>query len=402
LSRLLYVDCISGIAGDMLFGALLDAGADLERVRQGLGPLAVDGLEIGTETVDRHGIRGVRAEVGGRADREERTWSDVREMVDSAELPDRARRRAQGTFRRLAEAEGRVHGVDPEEVHFHEVGALDAIADVCGVALGLEDLDVERVVASPLPLSRGMIDAAHGRLPLPAPATLELLRGAPIQGLDLDVELVTPTGAALLAALADSYGALPAMRLEAVGYGAGSREIEERPNVVRVLLGQPVEGPAGTTTVSLIETNLDDLSPELVPDAAEACFAAGALDVWATPVQMKKGRPGIVFSALARPADERAVAEAVLRQTGTLGLRIAQLKRWELDRELQTVDVAGEEVRVKVGRLDGTVINVAPEHDDCAAVAARTGQPVKSVWAAAFAALQERVRHGSFEREHPG
>jgi uncharacterized protein (TIGR00299 family) protein len=381
----------------MLLGALIDAGADLERVRAGLGTLPLENLEIDLGSAERHGIRAARVRVEGTSAPGHRTWSDIRQVVDSGALPERARRRAQEAFRGLAEAEGRIHGLPPEEVHFHEVGALDAIADICGVALALEDLEVDRVVCSPLPLSRGMIDAAHGRLPLPAPATLELLKGAPIYGVDLDVELVTPTGAALVAALQPAYGPLPPMRLEAVGYGAGSRDIEAMPNVVRVLIGEASSGPAATSSVSLIETNLDDLSPELVPDAAEGCFAAGALDVWATPAQMKKGRPGIVFSALARPADERVVAEAIMRETSTLGLRIAQLGRWELDRELQTVKVAGEPVRVKVGRLDGDVVNVAPEHDDCAAVARRTGRPVKAVWAEALVAMQKRMHEGNLD-----
>jgi uncharacterized protein (TIGR00299 family) protein len=242
-----------------------------------------------------------------------------------------------------------------------------------------------------VPVPRGFVQAAHGRLPLPAPATLELLKGAPIYGLDLDVELVTPTGAALLATIVDEWGPSPAMRVEAVGYGAGSREIESIPNLLRAVVGERV-GDIATTAVSLIEANLDDLSPELVPDAAEACFAAGALDVWATPVQMKKGRPGVVLSALARPADERPVAEAILRETSTLGLRIAPLRRWELEREERKVEVAGGQVRVKVGRLNGEVVNVAPEHDDCAAVAADSGKPVKSVWAEAFTAIHEQVR----------
>jgi pyridinium-3,5-bisthiocarboxylic acid mononucleotide nickel chelatase len=397
MSRLLYIDCIAGAAGDMLLAALLDAGADRERVDLGLSALAVDRIELALSETERHGMRAARVDVIAEPEQAHRTWSDVRGLIEMAGFPDRVERRAQEAFRRLAEAEARVHGTNVDEVRFHEVGALDAIADVCGVALALEDLDVDRVVSSPIPAPRGFVEGAHGRLPLPPPAALELLKGAPIYGVELDVELVTPTGAALLATLAEEFGPPPPMRLEAIGYGAGSRDIASIPNVVRVLLGEAVQEGA-TATVSLIETNLDDLSPELVPDAVEACFAAGALDVWATPVQMKKGRPGIVMSALARPADERRVAETVLRETSTLGLRIVQLRRWELERDEQTVEVAGERVRVKIGRLDGEAINVAPEHDDCAAVAARTGQSVKSVWAAAFAAVQEQVRDGELDR----
>jgi pyridinium-3,5-bisthiocarboxylic acid mononucleotide nickel chelatase len=387
--KLVYIDCIGGAAGDMLLGALLDAGASEERVRAGLKTIPGNAIDIAVSRTARHDISAAQVEVIAPPQREHRTLKDVRELIDGADLPAQASDRAHEAFRRLAEAEGRVHGTEPDEVHFHEVGALDAIADICGVALALEDLGIDRVVASPVPAPRGLANGSHGPMPVPPPATLEILKGtgAPLYGVELDVELVTPTGAALLATLADDFGPLPEMRLSAIGYGAGTREIDAIPNVVRVLVGEEVAAPA-YAMVSLIETNLDDLSPELVPDAAEASFAAGALDVWATPVQMKKGRPGIVLSALARPADERRVAEALLRETSTLGLRISQLRRWELDRDERTVEVAGEQVRVKVGRLDGEVLNVAPEHDDCVAVAARTGQSVKSVWAAAFAAAQ--------------
>jgi len=389
--RLLYVDCVAGVAGDMLLGALIDAGADADGVRAGLGGLAVDGLRLELSRTQRHGIAAARLEVIAPVEDAPRRWLQVRELIDTAGLPERARARAQETFRRLAEAEGAVHDVAPEDVHFHELGALDALADVCGVALALEDLGIERLVCSPLPAPRGFVDAAHGRLPLPAPATLELLKGAPLHGVDVSAELVTPTGAALVASLAEGYGPLPPMQLEAVGYGAGSGELAERPNLVRVLVGEWL-GDRADAVVSLIETNLDDMAPELVPDAADAAFAAGALDVWTTPVQMKKGRPGLVISALARPEAERPVADAILRTTTALGLRIAHLERVELERDFEVVRVHGEPVRVKVGRLGGELLNLAPEHDDCMRVALGSGRTVKSVWAAALAAAEREVR----------
>ena len=388
MSRLLYLDCIGGAAGDMLLGALLDAGADAGAVRAGLSGLDVDGLELELGDTQRHGIRAARATLRAAPAQQRRTWSSIRAQIDAARLPERARARAQETFRRLAYAEARIHAADPEDVHFHEVGAVDAIGEVCGVALALEDLGVDRVVCSPLPVARGLIDAAHGRLPLPAPATLALLEGAPLHGVEFEGELVTPTGAALVAALAEGYGPLPAMTLEAVGYGAGARDLNAVPNVVRAIVG--VAAPAAAThPVSLVEANLDDLVPELAPDAAAACFAAGALDVWTTPVQMKLGRPGFTLSALARPGDEEPVAEAILRETSSLGVRIARMQRWELERDWRTVDVGGEPVRVKVGRLDGRIVNLAPEHADCERAAHRTGAPVKVVWARALAAAQE-------------
>ena len=384
MSRVLYVDCVGGVAGDMLLGALLDAGADPQPVREGLAGLGVAGLELRTQRVTRHQMTATLATIRGAAGQPSRDWRSIRAQIDAAALPRRASDRAQETFRRLAHAEARIHDADPERVHFHEVGAVDAIGEVCGVALALEDLGVDRVVCSPLPVGRGLVDAAHGRLPLPAPATLALLEGAPLYGVEVETELVTPTGAALVAALADGYGALPAITLETAGYGAGTRDGAELPNVVRAIVG--AETRSATRPVSLIEANLDDLLPELAPDAAAACVAAGALDVWTAPAQMKHGRPGFVLSALARPGEEQAVASAMLRETSTLGVRIARLDRIELERESRTVEVAGEPVRVKVGRLDGRVVNLAPEHADCERAARLIGSPVKTVWAQALAA----------------
>jgi uncharacterized protein (TIGR00299 family) protein len=388
MTRLLYVDAVAGVAGDMLLGALLDAGANEARVREGLRPLGVD---VQVTRTERHGIGAARVEVVAAPEHVHRDWAAVRKLVDAAGMPTRAHTRAHDAFRRLAEAEGAIHGVPPDEVHFHEVGAIDAIADVCGVALALEALDVDEVACSPLPMPRGFVRAAHGRLPLPAPATLALLTGVPVHGVDLDVELVTPTGAALVAALATQYGALPAMTLEATGYGAGSRDLGERPNVVRAIVGTAARSLERHPAV-LLACNLDDLSPELVPDAATACTQAGALDVWVAPVQMKKGRPGMVLSAIARPDREAAVAEAMLRSTSTLGVRTSALHRYELEREMRTVTVDGRPVAVKLGRLHGEIVNVAPEHDDVARAAAALGRPVKAVWGDAWAAAQQELQ----------
>lgn len=389
MSRLLYIDAIAGVAGDMLLGALVDAGAAEERIREGLRPLGADIVVTRTE---RHGIGCKRVEVVAAHEHAHRDWAAVRALVDAADLPTRAHARAHDAFRRLAEAEGHIHGVPPDEVHFHEVGSIDAIADVCGVALALEELGIDEVACSPLPAPRGFVRSAHGRLPLPAPATLELLRGAPLEGVDVDVELVTPTGAALVAALAASYGPLPAMTLGSTGYGAGARDTEERPNVVRAIVGVTADGPARRPAV-LLACNLDDLPPEIVPDAAQACSDAGALDVWVAPVQMKKGRPGMILSAIARPDREAAVAEAMLRSTSTLGVRTSALHRYELEREMRTVTVDGRPVGVKLGRLHGEIVNIAPEHDDVARAAESLGRPVKAVWGAAWAAAQREL-HG--------
>jgi uncharacterized protein (TIGR00299 family) protein len=271
--------------------------------------------------------------------------------------------------------------VPPEDVHFHELGSLDALVDVCGAFVLLDELGIERVVSSPLPFARGFVTAAHGVLPLPAPATLGLLEGAALVGVETEAELVTPTGAAIAATVVEEWGQLPPLTLDRVGYGAGTRDLPDRPNVVRVVIGTAVRR---TTQVVVLETNLDDLSPELVPDAIDRCFASGALDVWTVPAHMKKGRPGFVLAALARPDAEGEIARVLLEETSALGVRVSRLERYELDREERVVELEGGTVRVKIGILDGRVVNVAPEHDDCAAVAKATGRSVKSVWAEAL------------------
>ena len=388
VSRLAYLDCVGGLAGDMLLAALLDAGGDIEFLRAVPGRLGLDGVEIAAERVERQGVGALHVTVTAPDDPGHRDWQTIRALLEASDLPSTVRDPSLAVFQGLAEAEGRVHGIRADDVHFHELGAVDTLIDVCGAVSLLDALGVEEITCSPLPVSRGLVRAEHGTLPLPSPATAELLTGAPLYGVDVDAELVTPTGAALASALVTSWGALPPLTLERVGCGAGTRDLPGRPNVVRVFLGETA-APA-TAEVALLETNLDDLSPELVPDAVERCYAAGALDVWTVPAQMKKGRPGFVLAALARPADEHAVARAILEETSALGLRISRLRRYELEREERVVELEDGAVRVKLGRLDGRVVNVAPEHDDCAAVARATGRSVKSVWAEALGAAQER------------
>lgn len=382
----LYLDCVGGVAGDMLLASLIDAGASLDTVRAGL---PVQGLDLRTERVERQGVSALALVIDGVEDHVHRTWRDVRALIDAGEMPDRARSRAHVAFALLAEAEGRVHGVDPEGVMFHEVGALDAIADICGVALALEDLAIDAVYCSPLPLGRGVTRGAHGLMPLPAPATVELLRGATVYGVDAVGETVTPTGAALVASLAAGYGPPPPMTLVGVGTGAGTWDPDHVPNVVRSVIGTAVPPLTQQQGPLILETNLDDLQPEFVPDVIEACLTAGAADVWTTPALMKHGRPGISLSALVHPENERDVAEAILRHTTTLGLRVQRTEhRWALEREFRTVTVGDQPISVKIGRLHEEVVNIKPEHRDCARVASLLGRSVKSVWAQALAEAQ--------------
>ena len=383
--RVLYLDCVGGLAGDMLLAALVDAGAPADVLERLPSALRLDGVRVSITRVHRQGIAATRVVVEGSngSARGER-YADLRDRLEAAPLSDAVRARSVDTLTRLAGAEGAIHGVPFEEVRFDELGA-DTLVDLCGAFALLDALGVRRVVCSPLPFSRGLIDSRAGRLPSPAPATLRLLRGAPLVGVPEPGELVTPTGAAIASVVADAWGELPSMALGEVGYGAGARALESRPNVVRAVLGTSTEVPQ-RHEVLLLEANVDDMMPELVPDAAERCREAGAIDVWTSPAAMKKGRPGVILSAIVRPDAEIPVATALLEHSTTLGVRVARLYRHELEREVREVEVFGHRVRVKAGLLGGRVVNVAPEHDDCAAVASKTGRPVKQVWAAALAA----------------
>jgi len=387
LNRVAYLDCVGGLAGDMFVAALLDAGGDVDVLRRVPSQLGLRDVEIAVEEVERGGLRALHVRVCSGTQPPRRSWLEIRSVVLDADLAGDVRTRVLAVLTRLAEAEARVHGVAPEEVHFHELGDVDTLIDVCGAVSLLSDLQVERVVCSPLPIARGFIASAHGLLPLPAPATAELLRGVSVVGVEGEGETVTPTGVALASVLADSFGSLPPLVVESVGYGAGSNDPSERPNVVRVLLSTPHE-ISSNGEVSLLETNVDDMSPELVPDAVERCFDAGALDVWTVPAQMKKGRPGLVMSALVRPSRESSVARVLLEETSAIGIRVSRLRRYELEREERKVIVEGGTVRIKIARLDGGVVNVAPEHDDCAEIAKATGRSVKAIWIAALSAAE--------------
>jgi pyridinium-3,5-bisthiocarboxylic acid mononucleotide nickel chelatase len=385
--KILHLDCVAGIAGDMLLGALLDVGASRSALDDVVTQLELGLVELRIERVERHGIRALAVTVTSDDVAETRRYPQIVDLIESGSLDPEVRSRSLETFRRLGEAEASIHGTDLDDVHFHELGAVDTLVDVCGAMALLADLGVEKITSTALPYSTGLIRSAHGMLPVPAPATLRLLEDVPLVGCEIQAELVTPTGAALAATLVSEWGAPPPFVLERAGYGAGARDLSERPNVVRAVVGTSTA--SRVAEVVQLETNLDDLNPELLPDAVERCYAAGALDVWTVPAQMKKGRPGFVLAALARPEDEAAIVEAILEETTALGVRSARLPRYELQREERTVPVYGGLVRVKLGRLDGRVLNVAPEHDDCAALARATGKPVKSIWAAAVAAAHE-------------
>ena len=389
---LAWFHCFAGIAGDMALASLLDAGADPGEVRALVGRLPLTGWTLEVEPVLRAGVAATRAVVHAPDDGVVRTYAHISGLVDEARLPDRVRDRAQAAFAALAEVEGRLHRRPTEQVHFHEVGGVDAIVDVVGTCAALEVLDVEQVWASPVATGTGMVRAAHGVLPNPAPAVLELLRGAPTYGLDVSAELTTPTGAALLAATATGWGALPRMTVEAIGYGAGSRDLDGLPNVTQVVLGQPTvvsdaaePGRTPGQPVVLVETNVDDATGETLAHAVTSLLEAGAHDAWVTPVVMKKGRPGHTVSALVDPALATSVGRVLLAATGSLGLRGQTLERWPAARTEAEVDVDGVPVRVKVSPGRAKI-----EHDDAVRAARRTGLPLREVVSRAEAAWRRR------------
>lgn len=378
--------CFAGIAGDMALGSLLDAGADLDEVRSLLQRLPLSGWQLDAEPVLRSGIAATRAHVRVAEDGVVRTYAHISALVDEGRLPDRVRARAQAAFAALAQAEGQLHRRPREQVHFHEVGGLDAIVDVVGVCAALEVLDVDRVHSSPVATGLGMIRSAHGVLPNPAPAVVELLRGAPTYGRDIPVELTTPTGAALLAATASGYGPMPMMTVTATGFGAGARELDDLPNLTQVVIGvdAAVDEHEGQPVVQL-EVNVDDATGEVLAHTMSALLEAGAHDAWVTPILMKKGRPAYTVSALSDLALADQIGRVLARETGSLGVRGLRLGRWPAARAGAEVEVDGVPVRVKV-----SAGRVKVEYDDAARAARRTGLPLREVLFRAEAAWKAR------------
>ncbi|MGY1704083.1 nickel pincer cofactor biosynthesis protein LarC [Geodermatophilus sp. SYSU D00697] len=381
-----WLDLAAGASGDLLLGALVDAGVPLEVPAAAVAALPVERVRLVTEQVSRHGLGATRVHVHAPPSTASRTWSDIRALLGAAALAPAVRDGALAVFERLAVAEGRVHRVAPEGVHFHEVGALDALADVVGVVAAFEHLRLDRLAASPVALGSGSARGAHGVVPVPAPAVLELLAGAPVHAGPVPAEACTPTGAALLAARVDEWTTLPPMRVVRVGTGAGARDPEQLPNVVRLVLGEPQQ-PAPASAV-VLEANVDDLDPRLWPGALDRLLAAGASDAWLTPILMKKGRPAHTLSVLCPPGAVDAVRRTVFTTTSTIGLRVLPVGKVALERASASVEVLGGRVGVKLAVLDGRVVNVSVEFEDVAALAAELGAPVKEVLRAATAAAE--------------
>jgi uncharacterized protein (TIGR00299 family) protein len=379
-----WVDASAGAAGDMLLGALVGAGVPVEVVRAAVDAVSPEPAALEVEQVRRAGLAATRCHVRVSESTTHRTWADVRGLLDAADLDAAVAGRSYAVFERLAAAEAAVHGTSPDDVHFHEVGALDAIADVVGVCAGLAYLGLARLVVSPVAVGSGRVRAAHGSMPVPVPAVTELLRGVPSLAGPASMESCTPTGAALLVTQATEWGAQPAMVVDQVGVGAGSRDPETHPNVVRLLVGAAVSG-AGADEPWLLETNLDDLDPRLLPGVLGSLLALGALDAWLTPILMKKGRPAHTLSVLVADGLVEAARDLVFAETTTLGVRATRVQRALCDRELATVDVGGQPVVVKIATWRGRRVNVQPEYDSVAAAAQTLRRPVVEVLAEAAA-----------------
>lgn len=386
-----WLDCSAGISGDMLLGALVDAGVPLEVLQSAVDAVGVEPIRLSAADVTRGGIGCCKVDVAVTDSAATRSWNDVRALLERAALDDAVRVLALDVFARLATAEAAVHRVAVDDVHFHEVGALDAVADVVGCATGLTALGLTSLTASPVTLGSGTTRGEHGPLPVPPPAVLALLTGAPVQAGPVAKEMTTPTGAALLAATVTSYGPLPSMSLLRSGSGAGGRDPEELANVLRLVLGEPVPGAPAPALV--LETNVDDLDPRLWPGVLQTLLSAGASDAWLTPILMKKGRPAHTLSVLCTDDRAPAMREVLFRETSTLGVRELRVGRTALERVERTVDVDGQRVRVKLGLLDGAVVNAMPEWEDVAAAAAALGRPAKQVLRDAHASAAELTGH---------
>ncbi len=393
MTRVAHLDCFSGISGDMTLGALVDAGVELDDLTSMLQGLGLDGWSLRAGPVpEEHRIPGTRVEVlCAEEEHTHRHFGDIRAMIEGAELPPAVRDRAVAVFHRLAVAEGKIHGKDPEDVGFHEVGAVDSIVDIVGAVAGLHLLNVDRLTCSPLPLGQGTVRCQHGLIPVPAPATLELVRGVPTYPGEDHRELVTPTGAALTTTLADAFGSQPAMVIDSVGYGIGQARGQAMPNGLRLLVGEALtSGDVPQDTTWVLEANIDDLAPQFFGPLVQTLLDGGAQDAFLTPVVMKKGRPGVQLTVLCSPDRRGALEEVIFRETSTIGVRRHRAWRSCLEREIVTVDTPFGDVRVKVCTGLGEELNRMPEFEDCRARAAEHGVSILQVHRAALVAAHGR------------
>ncbi|HLJ40495.1 MAG TPA: nickel pincer cofactor biosynthesis protein LarC [Candidatus Acidoferrales bacterium] len=400
--KLAYFDCFSGISGDMVLGALVDAGVDLRELESELRKLNLEGWNISAAKVQRKAILATKVNVETKESHHHRHLSPILKMIDQAALAPRAAQRAREIFQRLGEAEAKVHNISIEKVHFHEVGAVDSIIDIVGSAIGFELLGIDTFACSIMDVGGGRVQTEHGLLPVPAPATVELLRDAPTFSSGIEKELVTPTGAAIATTLSTQYAAMPAMTLKAIGYGAGSADLPQQPNVLRIMIGESIRESAHENAsehwdapIAVIEANLDDMSPQIYGYFAEQALASGALDIFSTAVQMKKNRPGQLVTLLCEPSNLKRLIDLIFRETTTIGIRTHEVRRQTLARESVPVETPLGTIRMKISRLNGTLLNAAPEYEDCRKIATQKGLPLKEVLSTAnfhFQKLSEAAK----------
>jgi len=395
--KLAYFDCFSGISGDMTLGALVDAGLPVEELRAGLGGLQMPGWELGAEKVWKNGMSATYVTVKTQDSPKHRSLSVILDILENSMLARPVANMATAIFRKLGEAEATVHDVPIEKIHFHEVGAVDAIVDIVGACIGFHALEIEKFACSALNVGGGTAKMAHGVLPVPAPATARLLQGLPTYSNGVQKELVTPTGAAIVATLCEAYGPQPGMKVSSIGYGAGTADLEGQPNVVRIMIGEEVAAAGAQTAmpgwdeeISVIEANLDDMNPQIYGHFQERALAAGALDVYATPVQMKKNRPGVLLTVLCKPTDAEALVSMIFAETTTFGVRSHVAQRRTLPRERVHVATAYGEVRVKISRVNGQIRHVVPEFDDCRKLAVEKNVPLQMVIGAALRSYESK------------
>jgi pyridinium-3,5-bisthiocarboxylic acid mononucleotide nickel chelatase len=398
--KTIYFDCFSGAAGDMILGALIDAGLPLDGLKAALGSLGVEGWDVSAEKVVKTGITATKFRVHEHAavaagstapGAEHRHYhlASIRRRIEQSSLSSAGKQRAKALFHRLAQAEADIHSMPVEKVHLHEVGALDSIVDIVGSVFALEWFGADRIVVSPLNVGSGTVLTAHGRYPVPAPATLRLVGDAPVYAGAVAAELLTPTGALLLTDYASAYGPMPAMRVSRVGYGAGDRDFEGTPNVLRVVVGEAA-AQASRMRVSVIECEIDDMNPQIFGTLMDELYAAGALDVFYAAVHMKKNRPGTLMTIVARPGERESLVNLVFRESTTIGVRFTEMERECLERETVPVGTPLGEIRFKVARRDGRVLNAQPEYEDLVRLAREHARPIKDVQALAAKAWLER------------
>ena len=373
-----YFDCFSGISGDMILGSLIDAGLDFGRLKEELAKLPLSGYELEAKKTMKNGIAGTRFSVQAAPQQQHRSLADIIKILDDSGLADPVRQRATAVFKKIAAVEAAIHGVKVEEIHFHEIGAVDSIIDVTGAFIALDLMGIGAVHASRINTGEGLVETAHGTLPVPAPATAALLTGVPVYSSGIPAELATPTGAAIIAEAARGFGPMPEMRIESIGYGAGFKDLPV-PNFLRVFIGEA--GPAaGYETIVSIETNIDDMNPEFYQHVSERLFEAGALDVFTAQVIMKKSRPGAVLTVLCREDSRDALTRIIFEETTTAGIRYSRMERMTLDREHRRVHTPFGEIGVKVLARAGRVITVSPEYEECRRIALARSVPLKQVY----------------------